>query len=201
MADSFSCALVLLAAGASTRMGRPKQLLPVGDRPLLCQVAGAALAAPVSPVIVVLGAHAAEIAPSLGGLGVHLVVNDGWSEGMGSSIRAGMETLLSLAPAIDGVVIVLADQADFSASHVARLLDVRRQTGRSMIASQFRGALMPPALFAAEHFPCLCALQGDAGARSLLQARADEVGTVPLAAVADLDTPSDYTAYLGRNSR
>ena len=110
MAENFSCGLILLAAGASTRMGRPKQLLPVRGRPLLRHVVEACLAAPVSPVIVVLGANSAEIAPCLGGLAVHVVVNAGWAEGMGSSLRAGLEALAALAPAAKNLVIALAER-------------------------------------------------------------------------------------------
>jgi molybdenum cofactor cytidylyltransferase len=196
MAETASCALVLLAAGGSSRMGRPKQLLPIGDRPLLRQVAEAAAGAPVTPVVVVLGAHAAEIRPCLDGLPVRVIVNDGWAEGMGSSVRAGMKALASFAPEASGVIIALTDQPDFSADHVSRLLDAHRRTGRSIVASQCGGKLMPPAFFAAVHFPALLALRGDAGARSLFQVHANEVAAVPAEELRDLDTQTDYAEYL-----
>ena len=197
MAEDFRCALVLLAAGASTRMGQPKQLLPVAGRPLLRHVAEAAVAAPVAPVVVVLGAFAAEIAPCLEGLPVQIVINPDWPEGIGSSLRAGIAALQAVGPAVDGVVVALADQPDFSAAQVSRLIAAQRATARSIVASQYRGVLMPPALFTAAHFPELLALQGEAGARPLLQSHRDRLATVPLATGRDLDTPADYGAYQG----
>lgn len=196
MADSISCAIVLLAAGGSTRMGRPKQLLPIGNRLLLRQVVEVAVASNVAPVIVVLGAHAAEIRSSLDGLPIHVVVNEGWEEGMGSSVRVGMQSLTAFAPGTKNVIIALGDMPNFSADHIAKLLDARRLTGRSIVASQYGGKLMPPALFADVHFPVLLASQGEAGARALLQSHPDEVAAVPTEELFDLDTQTDYTAYL-----
>ncbi len=194
MAEPFRCGLVLLAAGASTRMGRPKQLLPVGGRPLLRVVAEAALAAPVAPVIVVLGAHAAEIAPCLDGLAVRVLAHDGWAEGMGSSLRAGMAALLAGGETFDGVVVALADQPELSAAHLARLVATHRETGRSIVASRRAGVWQPPAFFAAGHFAELQASAGDAGARRLLQAHRADLIAVDWAGQ-DLDTPGDYENF------
>ena len=199
MAEKTSCGLILLAAGASTRMGRPKQLLPVAGRPLLRHVVEAALTAPVAPVIVVLGANAAEIAPCLDGLPVQVAINPGWAEGMGSSLRIGMQALNSHLPPVDGVIVVLADQPDFSAGHMVRLMETHRATGRPIVVSECGGVRGPPVLFTAKYFPALLALQGDTGARSLLQAHAHEVATVPVATADDLDTPANYAAYLRRH--
>ncbi|MBI2517235.1 MAG: nucleotidyltransferase family protein [Opitutae bacterium] len=195
MAEQFSCALLLLAAGESRRMGRPKQLLPVGGRPLLRHVAEIALAAPVSPVIVVLGAHAKEISPCLAGLAVRVAVNERWAEGMGSSIRTGLHALAAQQSTPDGVIIALADQPDFPATHLASLIETRCATGKPIVASAANGVLRPPVLFAAAWFPRLLELHGDAGARALLQAHPESVAAVPLATSADLDTPADYERF------
>jgi molybdenum cofactor cytidylyltransferase len=202
MAEPPACALVLLAAGASRRMGRPKQLLPVAGLPLLRRVAERALAAPVSPVIVVLGAHAAEIAPCLNGLRLRIVINDCWQDGMGSSVRVGMQALLTAGtPAADAVIVALADQPDCSADHFRRLIEARRTTGRTIVASEYEGVRGPPVLFAARYFPELLALQGDTGARPLLQSYAHEVAAVPLSTARDLDTPADYDFFLRHPDR
>ena len=200
MVHEFSCGLILLGAGASTRMGRPKQLLPVHGKPLLRFVVESVLTVPVSPVVVVLGANAAEIAPCLDGLPVHLVVNPDWNEGMASSLRAGMEMLAACAPATQSVVGALADQPDVPAGHIAKLIETQTETGRPIVASECANVRGPPVLFTAGYFPALRALRGDAGARALLQMHAYDVITVSLVVARDLDTQADYTAYLNQLS-
>ena len=194
----------MLAAGASRRMGRPKQLLPVAGRPLLRHVVGRTLAAPVSPVIVVLGAHAEAIAPALAGLPVQIVLNESWASGMGSSVRKGLQTLLAGTPEAKAVIIALADQPDCPAGHFARLIETQRVTGRGMVASENGGQPIPPVLFTAEWFPRLLTLTGDAGARTLLREQPASLALVPLAGAHDLDTPADYERFLhdpGRPAR
>jgi molybdenum cofactor cytidylyltransferase len=195
--SEFQCGLVILAAGASTRMGRPKQLLPMyGGRPLLRHGVESALTGPVSPVIVVLGANASEIAPCLTGLAVQLVKNAAWAEGMGSSLRCGMEALLAAVPGVQNVIVTLADQPDLPAGHFSELLKTQRATGQPIVASACEGVRGPPVLFTAKYFPALRTLQGDAGARTILREHAAEVATVPLRSIRDLDTPSDYSDYI-----
>ena len=195
------CALILLAAGASTRMGRPKQLLPMyGNRPLLRHVVESALSEPVSPIIVVLGANAAAIAPCLDGLAVTIVVNTDWAEGMGSSLRCGLEALIATAPPVQNVIVTLADQPDLPAGHFVRLIETQRTAAQPIIASECEGVRGPPVLFTAQFFPALCALRGDTGARALLREHAHEVAAVALPAARDLDTPADYANYLEQNA-
>lgn len=200
MPDRFRCGLVLLAAGASQRMGRPKQLLPLGAQPLLRRVAAQALAAPVAPVVVVLGARADEIAPALAGLAVRIAINAQWAAGMGSSLRLGAQSLLRQAPELDALIVALADQPDaLGGEHAARLIDAHRATGRGIAASVAAGRTQPPVLFGRTWFPRLLALDGAVGAHRLLDERPDDVALVPLAAAADLDTPDDYERFINSN--
>ena len=194
--DPSSCGLVLLAAGASQRMGRPKQLLPVAGKPLVRHVAESLLAGSLRPVVVVLGAHAAEVAAALDGLDVHRVVNPDWAEGLGSSLCAGVSALQQLEPRLAELIVALADQPNLSPAHLERLRETRRRTSRAVVASECRGARMPPVLFAAEYFPRLLALRGDAGARGLLQAAGAALAVVPADDLVDLDTPADYEAFI-----
>lgn len=195
MADSLSCGLVLLAAGGSRRMGRPKQLLPVKGRPLVRHLAELVLQAPVRPVVIVLGANAREIGPVLAGLPVHLAVNPAWNEGLGSSLRVGVEAALEQLPQLDALIIALADQPALPARHLEALIRKFHGGGCSIVASQTGADRVPPALFAARWFPALRAVTGDHGARTLLRAHPDETAVVPLENNADLDTPEDYERY------
>ncbi len=198
-ATGFHCGAVILAAGASTRMAQPKQLLPVGAEPLLVHTVKALLAAPVWPVIVVLGANAELIRPVLAPHPVIVTENEAWPEGMASSIRAGVTTLQQFSRALDAAVIALCDQPAFSAETVNRLLRAQTETGRSIVASRYTGRQGAPALFLRQHFATLGALTGEEGARTLLNGDASIVAAVDIPELAfDLDTPADYAALKQR---
>jgi molybdenum cofactor cytidylyltransferase len=194
MAERFGC--VVLAAGPSIRMGEPKQLIPVGGRPLVALAVEAALASPVWPVVVVLGANAERIRPSLARLPVLAVENAAWSEGMASSIRAGVTALRQFARSLDGAVIALCDQPAFSAGAISRLIAAQRQTGRGIAAARYLGRCGAPALFMRAHFDALASLTGEEGARALLNGDPDLVAAVEMPELAaDLDTPEDLARF------
>lgn len=200
MAENLPHAVIILAAGASRRMGQPKQLLPVSGHPLLRGVARAAVDARVGPVCVVLGANAEKIRPSLDGLMVDTIVNDAWEEGMGASIRAGLTAMAHLLPALRGIIVALGDQPGMSAAHLLRLIQTQYDSGKSIVASRCAGKLSPPVWFAPTHFPALRTLCGDAGARALLQANPRETAVVDADDLSDLDTPDDYAEFLKRRA-
>jgi molybdenum cofactor cytidylyltransferase len=192
----FQCGLILLAAGASRRMGRAKQLLPVQGQPLLRLVAERVLTAKVSPVVVVLGAEAKQIEPTLAGLSVHYAVNPAWQEGLGSSLRVGVDALLECAPNLDALIVTLGDQPSLPAQHLDQLIARYRQGGCSLVASQTGPRRVPPVLFGKEWFPRLKQLTGDAGAREILREDRPDFASVPLEDNTDLDTPEDYARYM-----
>jgi len=195
MPEALRLGAVILAAGGSTRMGSPKQLLTLGGRPLLLRAVEATLASGAQPVIVVLGAEAVRLRPLLSGHPVVVAENPQWSEGMASSLRAGVSRLIEVSPATDAAVIVLCDQPHFSSGSIRRLVDAERTTGRSIAAARYGGRNGAPALFRREHFSALCALTGDHGARALLNGDPASVATVEMPELeADLDTPADYAA-------
>ena len=199
MVESIHFGAVILAAGASTRMGEPKQLLPLQGRPLLVRAVEAALASPAWPVVVVVGAHSDKIRPVLARHPVLIAENPAWAEGMASSLRAGIDTLRQFSRSLDAALIALCDQPAFSAEAIARLVDAQRATGRSIVAARYADRLGAPALFLREHFAALAALTGEEGARTLLQQYADRVAAVDLPELAiDLDTPGDYAAQQRR---
>lgn len=187
--------VVILAAGASTRMGQPKQLLEIGGKPLLVRAVEAALHAPVWPVVVVLGAHAERIRPALARLPVLITENPAWAEGMASSIRAGITTLQQFSRRLDAALIALCDQPAFSTDTLAQLIAVQRATGRSIVAARYANRQGAPALFLHEHFSTLAGLTGEEGARALLNDHPERIAAVELPALAvDLDTPEDVAA-------
>lgn len=187
---------VILAAGASSRMGEPKQLLLLDGRPLVVRAAEIALQTSAWPVVVVLGAHAEKIRPALARLPVLVAENPAWPEGMASSIRVGITTLQQFSRQLDAALLALCDQPAFSADVIAQLLARQRATGSSVVASQYAGRRGAPALLLSGHFPALTALTGDAGARDLLNDPSGRVAAVDFPDLArDLDTPADYAAF------
>lgn len=194
--EDLRLAVVILAAGASTRMGTPKQLLSVEGKPLLIRAAEAALAAPAWPVVVVLGAQAEKIRPTLAQSPVLIAESADWAEGMAASIRTGITTVQQFSRRIDAVVLALCDQPAFSAGVIAQLVAAQRTTGRSIVAASYAGRRGAPALFLREHFGALAHLTGEEGARALLNESPDRIATVDLPALAvDLDTPADVATF------
>jgi molybdenum cofactor cytidylyltransferase len=193
---SFRFGAVILAAGASTRMGRPKQLLRLGGRTLLRRVVDAVLAAGASPVVVVLGAHRDLIRPEIEGMPVLVAENPDWEEGMASSVRAGVRVLDSFLPALDAGLLLPCDQPNLSPAAIARLVDIAARNEKSIVSARYGGHPGPPVLFARRHFHELMELHGSGGARPLLDRHVECVATVDLPELAeDLDTPEDLAAF------
>jgi len=185
-------AAILLAAGASTRMGRPKQLIRVGGETLLRRTAGIAVEAGCSPVIVVLGSGADEMHSELAGLPLAITVNEDWPEGMASSLRCGLVSIPGLWSAAAGVLVLVCDQPLLSVEHVRSLLRTQAAGNALATASLYRDRAGVPAVFAPQLFSELMRLQGDQGARELILAHKGQVETVAWAEGAlDVDRPED----------
>src|SRR5437016_3635961 len=152
--------VVILAAGASTRMGVPKQLLAFRGRSLLRRAAEEALASGCHPVVVVLGAYAQRLQEEIRGLPVRVVVNARWPEGMGTSVRAGIEALAAGAGAdeVEAAVLAVYDQPLFSARIVRELIAGHQRTGSPIVAAAYEGTRGVPALFSRSLFPELITL-------------------------------------------
>lgn len=180
---------IVLAAGASTRFGSPKQLVRIGGRPLLHTVVTRAAEVTGNALFVVLGACAGELAPLLRHSPGSLVVNRHWREGLASSIRVGVARLPATC---DGVLLVLADQAAVTSDDLKRLAGTWRRRPQCIVAALYAGTAGAPAIFPRSSFAELAALRGDSGARSVLRRSVDRLIRVPMpAAELDLDTPED----------
>ena len=134
--------LILLAAGGSTRMGQPKQLLRIGNETLLRRAANAVLASACSPVVIVLGEQDDLIDAQLSGLPVRIVRNEQWQAGMGGSIRRGITAIASECAA---AVVMLCDQPAVTTGVIDRLVDAHRRSGKSISHPPTPTPLDPPA--------------------------------------------------------
>ena len=189
--------IVILAAGASTRMGSPKQLLRFNDQSLLRRAAETALASDCRPIIVVLGAHAGLLLPEVENLPVRCVVNSDWMQGMGSSITTGVQVLLQETipdiPETHGVIFMLCDQPYVSPQLLDQLVAVSRDTNAPVVACDYSETLGVPAYFDRSLFPELMGLQGDEGARKVIQRHRSEAASVSFPeGILDIDTPEDF---------
>jgi molybdenum cofactor cytidylyltransferase len=180
---------IVLAGGASTRFGSPKQLVRIGGRPLLHTVVTRTAEVTGHALVVVLGSGAAQLAPLLKHSPGSVVINRHWREGLASSIRAGVSRL---PPACDGVLLMLADQAAVTTDDLRRLAGTWRRRPQCIAAALYAGTTGAPAIFPRSTFRELAALRGDSGARSILRRSPERVVRVPMpAAELDLDTPED----------
>jgi molybdenum cofactor cytidylyltransferase len=190
-------AIILLAAGASTRLGRPKQLVLWNGEPLLRHSAMVALSAGLGPVIVVLGAIERECPELLTGLSLEIVVNNSWAEGMGGSIAAGMVAVQNNVKALQSIIIMLCDQPYVSSATLHSLCDEQRRTRSAVVASrscESDNTFGVPALFTSARFAALAQLCGTLGAKKLIASESSLAFINCPEAIPDVDTPADMLA-------
>ncbi|HLH71401.1 MAG TPA: nucleotidyltransferase family protein [Candidatus Dormibacteraeota bacterium] len=189
---------IVLAAGSSTRMGRPKQLLPVNGRPLLQLVVEQACAARLDEVLVVLGAQAEEVRARVDMGRARVVVNPDHESGMASSLRCGVA---ALGKEVARLVVILGDQPTVTSRQIDQLLDLHRSSGLPAAALSFDGLLHPPVVLGRDLWPALSSLEGDVGCRAIIRARPDQVAALPVPDAhrhpVDIDTPQDYERLIG----
>jgi molybdenum cofactor cytidylyltransferase len=192
MQGDRSFGAVVLAAGTSRRFGSPKQLAVVDGRTLLEHVIGAARAAHLKPVVVVVPVWLSPPA-GLDDKPVHWVRNPFPERGMSLSLRLGLG---ALGPDTSAALILLGDQPGIQAATITAVVGASGK--RPIVAASADGVLAPPVLIERTHFHLVDELSGDVGLRHLLRGNPDLVTTVPVPAhPADLDTPQDLARLSG----
>lgn len=186
----------ILAAGESSRLGRPKQLIQFRGKSLIRGTANAASEAGCSPVTVVLGSDSKKIENELAGTRVAIVKSENWRAGIGTSVRAGVQNLLSQLSNLEGIVLLVCDQPFVDAGVIKGLIELQQKTNKSIVASAYAESLGVPAFFDHSCFQELLALSNDSGAKSIILRDRERVAefSFPEGAI-DIDTASDDERY------
>jgi molybdenum cofactor cytidylyltransferase len=191
-------AAIVLAAGISARMGKPKQTLTVSGKPMLEKALEAYRRAGVDLVVVVLGAHAAEIRRRVEFKKEKVVLNPLYRRGMSTSLKLGLKAAEKGA---DAVIIALGDQPFLSPDTIKTLIKVYRRTRAPVVVPVYHGTRGNPVIFDKSLFPEIKRIRGDRGAKSVVERHRDslqEVAVEDRGVLADIDTPSDYVKATSR---
>ncbi len=183
--------IIIPAAGSSTRMGEPKQLMMFKNKTLLQHIIGEAKNADLDPVICVTGYQSDLVSKSISEMGVSIVYNEHWPEGMGSGISAGIKQLL--LSDVDFVILAVSDQPYVSSDLFKTMLEMKVKSGKRIVACSYDGTLGTPVLFAKDYFDQLKSLNGNQGAKKIVNTNPSDVCTVEFEkGNIDIDTKQDY---------
>lgn len=190
---------IILAAGASSRMGQPKQLLDIHGTSLLQKTINAFADARIEPITCVLGYDHDHLREAVKSDAVGVVVNVDWQKGMGSSIKTGLRHLLQQRPNLDSVIIAVCDQPHLSGGLIESLLKSYRETGKPISASFYAGMPGVPALFDKSYFEKLLSISDGGGAKKLIVENPPDIAVVPFpGGSVDLDTMEDYLDFISK---
>ena len=189
-------AILILAAGSSSRMDDIKQLLPWKGKPLINHAVEAATGTKAAKVAVVLGANAPLIREAIigaGSSGVAIYENKNWEQGMGNTIACGMKALSEAGSGLDGVLLMLCDQPLIDANYLVEMIRTFNPHENEIVATRYRHHAGVPALFSRNYFPELLHLHGDTGAKALLARHGKDCIVLDAGnRTMDIDTKEDY---------
>lgn len=192
--------IVILAAGASSRLGEAKQLLEHENVSLLQHAINEATLTNARVVIVVLGSQSESIAKRIKSNKLVIVQNPEWKEGMASSIRSGVNAMEADYPA-DGAILMVCDQPHVTTALLNQLISEQHLSEKPIVASEYLNTVGTPALFHHSYYPTLQNLQGDAGAKKILLQHDGDVYRVSFPdGEIDIDTRNDYEKLVNTNS-
>jgi len=191
-------AIIILAAGSSSRLGQPKQLLKYDGRSLLQIAIDAAEQSDAHDKVLVLGADAEEIKKDIKLKSIYLTVNQGWGLGMSKSLEVALKQLLENNPELDQVLVLLCDQPYVTSSLLNAMIATQKSSGKGIVACKYQDTLGVPVLFNKKYFEELMDLSGQKGAKKLIYEHDDDLATVffPEGKI-DIDTKEDYDQLLG----
>lgn len=188
---------ILLAAGNSSRMGQPKQQLLIDGEPLLRRMVLELVQSKVDSTVVVLGSDAEIHKKLIEDLPVEVIIHNQWSNGMGSSLKKGLNHCKEMYKNLDAVLIAVCDQPRLTAEHINNLLQTYHHTSKPVVASSYSGTMGVPALLNKKNFESIGHLNDGQGAKKLILENSQETTAVDFAEGAiDLDTPDDYRTFL-----
>ena len=196
MPSSPNIAALILAAGGSTRLGRPKQLLPFDGGTLLGHACRTALESGCDPVVVVIGSSAGLVRAALEPFPIEIVENPEWERGLGTSLKAGVRAVAS-RPGVAATLVMLCDQPLLTSAHLSALIESYVATGKPLVASAYAGSLGVPTLFDRSLFAELQAVEDGGGAKGLIARDSSRLASVAFAeGEVDVDTQARYEALM-----
>lgn len=197
MKSEVMIGLVILAAGASKRLGEPKQLLQFQGQTLLRRVTEVGLASCCQPVVVVLGSDSQRLRSEVDALPIRIVHNPNWSMGMSTSINVGIAAIEEEANPLTATVLALCDQPLLDAARINLLVQTYQETQKPIVVSAYNNTWGTPVLFDRRFWPELKALTGQRGAQKIALQHPNQVEAVPFeGGIYDVDTHDDYNALL-----
>ena len=219
MSPQPQIAAVILAAGESSRLGQPKQLIQFRGKTLVRRMVDAASEAGCRPILVVVGNGKQAphldalrspkeetrqlvdaITSELKGTGATIIANPNWKHGIGTSIRAGVQHLLDTAPGIEATVLLACDQPFVQRDVIDGLITLHYETRKPIVAASYAGTLGIPALFDRSGLPQLLGLDDSVGAKSIILSNRDQVAEFPFPeGEIDIDTVEDYERFAARS--
>ncbi len=186
-------AIVILAAGASSRMGQAKQLLPWKDTTLLGNAIRKAKTSDANSVIVVLGANAESIRKEISENQIAIVENPIWASGLGSSIACGTDFLIKNKNRPNGILVMLADQPLIDTAYLNAMMAAFNPKQEMIIATAYEIRAGVPALFSKDYYKKLTKLDDDSGAKEIIHSQKENVVVLDFEQkTVDIDTKKDY---------